>query len=136
MRISGQNEENLKVFIGNNCMFGTRVLLRPSDGHIIYDINTGELLNKGEDIIIGNHVWSGVNSVFLKGAKVSDNSVVGANTLVNKKFNEENVILAGVPARIVKHSVNWDRKSPRQYNSLLNLEIVIGITNVQLPILL
>jgi len=97
-------------------MFASNIIIRPSDGHSIYDINTKELLNKGENIIIGNHVWSGLNSIFLKGARVADNSIIGANSLVNKKFHEENVIIAGSPAKIVKRGVNWDRKSPRLFD--------------------
>ncbi|HOI39390.1 MAG TPA: acyltransferase [Methanobacterium sp.] len=110
------DEKGLSVIIGDHCLCSTGVRIRPSDGHIIYDITTGELLNKGEDIVIGNHVWMGLNSLFLKGAKVSDHSIVGANSLVNKKFDEKNVIIAGVPARIVRHGVNWDRRSPRLYD--------------------
>jgi len=110
------DEKGLSVIIGDHCLCATGVRIRPSDGHIIYDINTGELLNRGEDIVIGNHVWMGLNSVFLKGAKVADNSIIGANSLVNKKFYEENVIIAGSPAKIVKRGVNWDRKSPRLYD--------------------
>lgn len=115
LRISAQSEENLSVIIGDNCMFATRVLLRPTDGHSIYDVNTKELLNKGEDIIIGNHVWSGLNTLYLKGAEVFDNSIVGANSVVNKKFHEENVVIAGSPARIVKRGVNWTIENPGKY---------------------
>jgi len=122
LRISAQDEENLDVIIGNSCMFASNVIIRPSDGHSIYDINTKELLNEGETIIIGNHVWSCLNSIFLKGAKVSDNSIVGANSVVNKKFVEENVIIAGNPAKIVKRGINWDKKSPRLYDKSVEYE--------------
>ena len=44
-------------------MCARNVRIRPSDGHILYDINTKEPLNKGEDVI-GNHVWIGMNSIF------------------------------------------------------------------------
>jgi acetyltransferase-like isoleucine patch superfamily enzyme len=103
------DEKGLSLFIGDHCMCAENVIIRPSDGHIVYDINTSELLNKGEDVVIGNHVWIGLNCIFLKGAKVSDDSIIGANSLVNKKF-EKNVIIAGSPAKIVKRDVNWDRK--------------------------
>jgi len=51
-----------------------------------------------------------------KGAKVSDNSIVGANSVINKKFVEENVVIAGNPAKIIKRGVNWDKKSPRLFD--------------------
>lgn len=113
------NEKGLSLLIGNYCMCGHNVLIRPSDGHIVYDIHTKELLNKGEDVIIGNHVWIGLNCIFLKGAKVSDDTIVGANSLVNKKFYEKNVVIAGSPAKIVKRDVNWDRKSPELYDNFI-----------------
>ena len=97
-------------------MFASNVTIRPSDGHSVYDINTKELLNKGDNKIIGNHVWSGLNSIFLKGAKVSDNSIVGANSVINKNFVEENVVIAGNPAKIVKRGVNWDKKGPKLFD--------------------
>ena len=99
-------------------MCAENVIIIPSDGHIVYDINTSELLNKGEDVVIGNHVWIGLNCIFLKGAKVSNDTIVGANSLVNKKF-EKNVIIAGSPAKIVKSDVNWDRKSPALYDEFI-----------------
>lgn len=112
------DEKGLSLFIGDHCMCAENVIIIPSDGHIVYDINTSELLNKGEDVVIGNHVWIGLNCIFLKGAKVSNDTIVGANSLVNKKF-EKNVIIAGSPAKIVKSDVNWDRKSPALYDEFI-----------------
>lgn len=40
-------------------------LIRPSDGHIMYDIRTEELLNKGEDVAIINHVWINLDFIVL-----------------------------------------------------------------------
>ena len=37
------------------------------------------------------------------------NSVVGQKSLVTRVFEEENVILAGVPAKIIKRDISWDR---------------------------
>ena len=117
IRFSQGQEKNLKVTIGDNCMCATDVTIRPTDGHAIYDIETNELINKGEDVFIGNHVWLGLNCLILKGSYLSNNTVIGANSLVNKKFTEENVIVAGSPAKIIKRNVNWDRKNPVVYEN-------------------
>jgi glycosyltransferase involved in cell wall biosynthesis/acetyltransferase-like isoleucine patch superfamily enzyme len=121
LNIHLNDEKGLSLFIGDYCMCALNVRIRPSDGHILYDINTKELLNKGEDVVIGNHVWIGLNCIFLKGAKVSDDTIIGANSLVNKKFHEKNVVIAGSPAKIVKRDVNWDRRSPDMYDEFIEL---------------
>lgn len=43
--------------------------------------------------------------------KTTDNSVIGACSLVTSNIKcIENSILVGVPAKVVKTSINWDRK--------------------------
>lgn len=106
------DEENKKVIIGNDCMFSNGINIRTSDGHSIYNIETKEIINIGQDIIIGNHVWCGVGSTILKGSKIPDNSIIGAKSLVNKRFKDENIIIAGQPAKIIKTGINWDRNPP------------------------
>lgn len=44
-----------------------------------------------------------------KGAQIADNSVIGQRALVTRAFNEQNVMIAGVPARIIKTKISWDR---------------------------
>lgn len=95
------------VTIGSNCLFSHEVLIRPSDGHTIYNAETKELLNPSKDIVIGNHVWIGQRAILLKGAEIPDNSIVGAGAIVNKKFTKQGCILAGSPARVVKENINW-----------------------------
>ena len=51
-------------------------------------------------------MWICANSTILKGALISDNSVVGAGTIVSKKFEHRNVLIAG-KNKIVKENVNW-----------------------------
>ena len=51
-------------------------------------------------IKIGNNCWIGAGVVFLDGAELGDGCVVGANAVVTKKFHD-NVVIAGIPAKIV-----------------------------------
>jgi acetyltransferase-like isoleucine patch superfamily enzyme len=57
---------------------------------------------KAGEIFIGRGCWIGRNAHILGGAFINNNSVVAANAVVTKKFDEENIILAGVPAKIVR----------------------------------
>lgn len=92
--------------VGNGCMFSNNIIIRTSDAHTIYDLQTNERLNPAKDIIIGNHVWIAPNSRIMKGAVIEDGVVVGSNTMVTKHI-PSNVLVVGMPARIVKENIGW-----------------------------
>ncbi len=98
-----------RVDVGDECMFARDIIVRNDDGHTILDATTKEILNAPENIKIADKVWVGTRSMVLKGAEVSEGSIIGAMSLVNKKFKEKNIIIAGVPAKKVKENVMWDR---------------------------
>ena len=118
--ISMYTAQNQTVKIGEDCMISWPVQIRTNDSHTIYDINSGEILNPCADIDVGNHVWIGQGAIILKGAKIPSNCIVGAKSLVNKKFEEENCIIAGIPAKIIKRGVNWDRRGMENYKKSYN----------------
>ena len=101
--------EGTKIIVGKDCMFSHDILVRTSDSHSIVDLN-GKRINPARDIKIGNHVWVGLQSLILKGTIVADNSVIGARTIVNKRFEEPGCTVAGTPATIIKKGINWDRR--------------------------
>ena len=57
---------------------------------------------KSGEIFIGKGCWIGRNSHILGGTTIKDNCVVAANAVVTKSFKEKNLILAGIPAKIVR----------------------------------
>jgi len=75
----------------------------------------GEPLNEPDDIVIENHVWVGARCILLKKAYIAENSVVGAMSLVNKRFDIPNVLIGGVPAKIIKSGINWDLADYKTY---------------------
>ena len=95
-----------RITIGEGSLFSNNIEIHTSDYHGIYDKN-GNRVNPDKDIVIGKYVWIGLGCKILKGAKISDGSVVGAGTVVTKSFDEKNVILAGNPAGIVKRQIFW-----------------------------
>lgn len=97
------------VTIGERCLFSRDVEIRSSDSHKIYSKGTKERLNLPSDVKVGDHVWIAANSIISKGAEVPSESVVGAMSFVNKKFTDENVILVGAPAKVVKKDIEWER---------------------------
>lgn len=104
---------NQSITIGNDCLFAAGVDIYTSDGHTIYDSKSKKVLNnKGGNIVIGNHCWIGKDCMLSKNASLANDTMVGAKSLVNKKFDKSKVILAGSPAKIIKKNVNWDIRHP------------------------
>lgn len=110
--VSGKTEfsaiEGTSIIVGKDCMFSRNIRIVTGDSHSIIN-NLGERINPSKNITIGDHVWVGADVVILKGARVNSNSIIGTRALVNKEFQESNIVLAGTPARKVKEDVDWDR---------------------------
>ncbi len=103
-------ESNTTICIGQDCMLGRNISISTTDFHSIIDKESGERLNKAEDIIIGDHVWVGYSVSFGKGTSVGNNCVIGEHSLVTKKFHDDNVIIAGIPAKVIKSGIDWKRE--------------------------
>ena len=91
------------VEIGENVIMGQRISFH-SENHIFEDINkpikAQGVTSKG--IVIKDDCWVGAGVIFLDGVVLGKGSVVAAGSVVNKSFPEYSVI-AGVPAKIIKH---------------------------------
>ena len=59
------------------------------------------------NITIGEHCYIGSAVRFAPGSSVANNSLVGLGSVVTKKFDTDNVIIAGQPARIVRENYDW-----------------------------
>ncbi len=108
------NNESLKphkLVIGKNAQIGRDISIRTSDGHALF--NEGETLpyNEPKDVLIGDNVWIAQRATILKGSQIPSNSVIGACSLVNKAFNENGVVIAGNPAKIIKRNIRWSRET-------------------------
>lgn len=99
-----------KITIGEDCMFGASVVIRCSDGHAILEKGTTNILNNDGHVTIGNHVWFCKGCTILKGVNIADNCIIGTQSLVNRDCNVSNSIYAGVPAKLVKENIDWDRQ--------------------------
>lgn len=96
-----------EIIIGDDCLFSWDTLIMDTDFHIIKDMG-GRTLNEPKTIVIGNKVWIGNRCTILKGAIILDNTVVGSNSLVSKKLDQENAVYVGNPVRRVKENIQWD----------------------------
>lgn len=60
-------------------------------------------VNIAEETIIGDNVYIGPGAKIFGHLRIGDNVSIGANAVVNKSFTEDNIVIAGVPAKIVKY---------------------------------
>ncbi len=97
------------ISIGHHVVISERVVLRDSDNHVIKD-EKGLELDKPvvtAPIVIGDHVWIGMNVIVLKGVTIGEGAIVAAGSVVNKDV-PPHCLVAGVPAKVVKTCVSWN----------------------------
>ena len=93
---------NSKVSIGSNCAIGYRVSIKAITHELTSPCpnDDGEVCMTEANIQIGNHCWIGDNVFIREGVTLGHHVTVGANSVVTKSF-PNNVIIAGVPAKII-----------------------------------
>lgn len=133
------NTTKKALFIGKNCEFGDRCHVVATDKVeigdnflcaskvFISDTNHGNY--RGDNcsspsepprertlisnpVCIGDNVWVGDNVVILPGTRIGSGCVIGANAVVSGTY-EDNCIIAGVPAKVIKkYDINtqkWEK---------------------------
>jgi len=101
--------EGTTIEIGRDCMFAYGIVLRTGDHHSILN-SQGNRVNSAKNIKLGEHVWIGQNAYLLKGVEIKSGCVVGACSVVTNRVSEENCVVAGNPAKVIKSGISWDRK--------------------------
>jgi len=94
------------VTIGNNVLIASKVFITD---HYHGEINKESLklppscrkaISKGP-VIIEDNVWIGENVSIMPNVTIGRNSIIGANSVVTKSM-PANVVVAGIPAKIIK----------------------------------
>jgi acetyltransferase-like isoleucine patch superfamily enzyme len=96
-----------RLIIGSNTGISWNCRFLDSDFHKISYEGKKPVSETG--ITIGNNVWIGNNVSFYKGSSVASGSVVAADSVIKTRFEEENVLIAGNPAKIVRQNISWNR---------------------------
>ncbi|MNK67246.1 Streptogramin A acetyltransferase [compost metagenome] len=63
-----------------------------------------------EGITVGNDVWVGINTVILPGIKIGNGVTIAAGSVVTKDIPDY-VMVAGMPAKIIKEKYSTEQKS-------------------------
>ncbi len=100
------------IYIGENTCVGGNCKILDNDFHpidveerlrLLNDVHGGDAadLIPTREIHIGKNCFLGCNSIILKGTVLGDGCVVGAGAVVSGQF-EDNCVIAGNPARVIK----------------------------------
>lgn len=102
-------EDGSSITIGSDCMMANDIDIRTGDSHPIFDLDSQRRINPAQDVSIADHVWIGAHANILKGVSISKDTIVATGSILTKKFDEHNVILAGNPAKITRAGITWAR---------------------------
>ncbi len=86
------------VFIGPFCGFYTA-------GHPVDVESRNAGFEYAKPITVGNNVWIGGHVSVMPGVTIGDNVIIGAGSVVTKDI-PSNVIAAGTPCKVIKHTEN------------------------------
>lgn len=101
--------EGTSIIIGEDCLFSSEIVFRTGDSHSILDLS-GNRINPSQDIRIDRHVWIGHRVLINKGVEIGADNIIGTGAVVTKSIPQTNAVIAGVPAKVVKTNINWDRE--------------------------
>ena len=96
------------ISIGNDVTISGNVIF------VTHDNSVAKIFRKGNDLYgkihIGDGCFIGQNSTITYGVSLSKNVIVTAGSVVTKSINQENVIVAGNPAKIIKTVEDFSSK--------------------------
>lgn len=79
-----------------------------------HDLIDNSLFTSAPPVIIGKFCWIGMNAIILPSVHLGDFTIVGAGSVVSKSFSEGYCVIAGNPAKIIKH---LDKETCDQFSS-------------------
>jgi acetyltransferase-like isoleucine patch superfamily enzyme len=86
------------VYIGKYTVIGPRNVINSNEHKFNKNQNIQDQGFLHKAVFIGSDCWTGANVTIAKGVKISDKSIIGANSFVNKD-TEEAFIYGGVPIK-------------------------------------
>lgn len=90
-----------EVRIGHNCFIAPRVSIFTA-GHPLDAPTRISGLEIGKPVTIGDNAWIGGHAVINPGVTMGNNVVIAAGAVVTKDVPDD-VVVAGVPARVIRH---------------------------------
>lgn len=102
------------ITFGEDVMIGRNVLIYDSDFHQMRD-EENEPCNPPKPVAVEDHVWLTANITVLKGVTIGKDSLITAQTVVNKNIPEHSLVGGKSSGTIIKDWVSWSReRCPRE----------------------
>ncbi|MFY0604919.1 MAG: acyltransferase [Flavobacteriaceae bacterium] len=103
-----------KVKIGDHCLIthGCYILSHDGAAHVLNEEDSGTGY-----VVIGNHVFIGVNTVVMRNVTIGDHAIIGAGSVVNKDI-PSGVVAAGNPIKILKELPMPYKPLPKKHKAL------------------
>jgi len=67
-----------------------------------HNLGDFEKHDDADPIVIEDYCWLGANSVILPGVKLGCHVIISAGGVATKSFAKDNIVIGGMPARILK----------------------------------
>lgn len=103
-------DEGMKIMHLGNITMNSKACVGK---HCTFHVNTGLVAGglTSDSPTLGDGVVVGIGAIVLGGVKVANNVAIGANAVVNKDVLEENIAVAGVPAKKISENgrLAWNK---------------------------
>ncbi len=112
VRLTGKPDfgsEPYLIAIGNDVTIANGVTFHTHDGGVGILRSKYPGINVFKPISIGNNVFIGSHSTILPGIVIGNNVIVGASSVVTRSI-PDNVVVAGVPAKILRTLQEYEEK--------------------------
>ncbi len=86
------------IVVGSNVIHAVGLTIITSN----HEMNDFTKHTKNPPVIIGDNCWLGANVTILPGIKLGNHVIVAAGSVVTKSFNQDNIVIGGVPAKVLK----------------------------------
>ncbi|WP_302589697.1 acyltransferase [uncultured Muribaculum sp.] len=68
-----------------------------------HNLQNLDLQAEAKPVSIGEKCWIGMNSIILPGVELGPHTIVGAGSVVTKSFVDGHCVIAGNPAKVIRH---------------------------------
>jgi acetyltransferase-like isoleucine patch superfamily enzyme len=93
--------DNSEIILGDNLLMGPGVSIFSGNHGTLKGQPMTFQTRKEASIVIGDDVWLGAHSVITAGTHIANGVIVAAGAVVTRNVTQENVIVAGIPAKII-----------------------------------